>query len=164
MCDLGRVVEGGLPTLLIQLKREHKIKDKLPSYIHRTTYEAYKRRGRQYTVRLRTHVLHKPTHFFFHSFIATISYSLQTSFNSLIKTLPIYTMYRVPPQGHLQGQTRDNSNTRFFHIEKEHIHVFLYNICLIYICPIISCLKGFVLFYHMLHIYGMNMSLKIYLR
>ncbi len=37
------------------------------------------------TVRLLTHVLHKPTHSFFHSFIATMSYSLQTSFNSLMK-------------------------------------------------------------------------------
>ncbi len=37
------------------------------------------------TVRLLTHVLCKPTHFFFHSFIATVSYSLQTSFNSLMK-------------------------------------------------------------------------------
>ncbi len=38
-----------------------------------------------YTVRLLTHVLCKPTHFFFHSFIATMPYSLQTSFNSLMK-------------------------------------------------------------------------------
>ncbi len=38
-----------------------------------------------YTVRLLTHVLCKPTHFFFHSFIATMSYSLQTSFNSAEK-------------------------------------------------------------------------------
>ncbi len=37
------------------------------------------------TVRLLTHVLWKPTHFFFHSFIATMSYSLQTSFNSVMK-------------------------------------------------------------------------------
>ncbi len=37
------------------------------------------------TVRLLTHVLCKPTHFFFHSFRATMSYSLQTSFNSVIK-------------------------------------------------------------------------------
>ncbi len=36
-------------------------------------------------VRLLTHVLCKPTHFFFHSFIATVSYSLQTSFSSLMK-------------------------------------------------------------------------------
>ncbi len=37
------------------------------------------------TVRLLTHVHCKPTHFFFPSFIAKISYSLQTSFNSLMK-------------------------------------------------------------------------------
>ncbi len=37
------------------------------------------------TVRLLTHVLCKPTHFFFHAFIATISYSLQTKFNSIMK-------------------------------------------------------------------------------
>ncbi len=36
----------------------------------------------QGTVRLLTHVHCKPTHFFFLSFIATISYCLQTSFNS----------------------------------------------------------------------------------
>ncbi len=39
----------------------------------------------RYTVRLLTHVLCKPIHFFFQSFIATMSYSLQTSFNSLKK-------------------------------------------------------------------------------
>ncbi len=37
------------------------------------------------TVRLPTHVLCKPTHFFFNSFIATMPYSLQTSFNSGMK-------------------------------------------------------------------------------
>ncbi len=34
------------------------------------------------------------------------------------KTGPIYTMYGVPPQGHLQSQTRDNSNTRFFTLKR----------------------------------------------
>ncbi len=38
-----------------------------------------------YTVRLLTHVLCKPTHFFFHSFIATMSHSLQTRFNGVMK-------------------------------------------------------------------------------
>ncbi len=38
-----------------------------------------------HTVRLLTHVLCKPTHFFFHSFIATISYSPQISFSSVMK-------------------------------------------------------------------------------
>ncbi len=33
------------------------------------------------------------------------------------------TMYGVPPRGHLQGQTRDNSNTRFFTLKETHIHV-----------------------------------------
>ncbi len=41
-------------------------------------------------------------------------------------------MYGVPPRGHLQGQTRDNSNMRFFTLKKTHRHVFLYNICCIY--------------------------------
>ncbi len=45
-----------------------------------------------YTVRLLTHVLCKPTHFFFH--------------------------YGVPPRGHLQGQTRDSSNTRIFTLKR----------------------------------------------
>ncbi len=36
-------------------------------------------------MRLLTHVLCKPTHLIFHSFIATISYSLQTNFNSAMK-------------------------------------------------------------------------------
>ncbi len=40
--------------------------------------------GLAFTVRLLTHVLCKPTHFFFHSFIATMSSSLQTSFNSVM--------------------------------------------------------------------------------
>ncbi len=37
------------------------------------------------TVRLLTHVHCKPTHFFFHSFIATMSYPPQTSFISVMK-------------------------------------------------------------------------------
>ncbi len=41
-------------------------------------------------------------------------------------------MYGVPPRGHLQGQTRDNSNTRFFIQKGTHRHVFLYNIRRIY--------------------------------
>ncbi len=40
---------------------------------------------RYHTVRSLTHVHCKPTHFFFHSFIATMSYSLQTSFSSVMK-------------------------------------------------------------------------------
>ncbi len=41
-------------------------------------------------------------------------------------------MYRVPPQGQLQGQTRDNSNTCFLTLKGTQKHVFLYNICRIY--------------------------------
>ncbi len=39
----------------------------------------------RYTVRLLTHVLCNPTHFFLHSFLATMSYSLQTCFSSVMK-------------------------------------------------------------------------------
>ncbi len=46
---------------------------------------AYVRWRFAHTVRLLTHVLCKPTHFCFHSFIATMSYSLQTSFGSVMK-------------------------------------------------------------------------------
>ncbi len=75
-----------------------------------------------HTVRLLTHVLCKLTLFFFNSFIATMSYSLQTSFIVLWKTGPINTVYGVSPRSHLQGQTRDNSNTRFYHTKKKHIY------------------------------------------
>ncbi len=44
------------------------------------------------------------------------------------------TMYGVPPRGHLQGQTRDNSNTRFFKIKRNiYTCVHIYYICRIYI-------------------------------
>ncbi len=72
------------------------------------------------------------------------------------------TMNGVPPQGHLQGQTRDNSNTRFFHTKKEHIDMCSYIIYVVYICRIISCLKGFALFYYIPHTYGMHMSLNFF--
>ncbi len=72
----------------------------------------------RYTVRLLTHVHSKPTHFVFHSFKADMSYFLQTNFVSVMKDWAINTMYGVPPQGHLQGQTRDNSNTRFFTLKR----------------------------------------------
>ncbi len=35
-----------------------------------------------------------------------------------------------------------------------------YIISVVYICRIISCLKGFALFYHIPHTYGMHMSLN----
>ncbi len=71
-------------------------------------------------------------------------------------------MYGVPPRGQLQGQTRDNSNTRFFHTKKEHIDMCSYIISIVYISRIMSCLKGFALFYHIPHTYGMHMSLNIF--
>ncbi len=71
-------------------------------------------------------------------------------------------MYGVPPRGHLQGQTRDNSNTRFFHTKKEHIHMCSYIVSVVYICHITSGLKGFALFYHIPHTYGMHMSLNFF--
>ncbi len=61
------------------------------------------------TVRLLTHVLCKQTHFFFQLIIATKPNSIQTSFNREINTT-----YGVPPQGHLQGQTRDTKKHTFF--------------------------------------------------
>ncbi len=71
-------------------------------------------------------------------------------------------MYGVPPRGHLQDQTRDNSNTRFLTQKKEHIYMRSYKICFvyiyIYICRFISCLKGVALFYHIPHTYGMHIS------
>ncbi len=70
-------------------------------------------------------------------------------------------MYGVPPRGHLQGQTRDNSNTVFFHTKKEHIDMCSFIISVVYICRIISCLKGVTLFYHIPPTYGMYISLVI---
>ncbi len=73
-------------------------------------------------------------------------------------------MYGVPPRGNLQGQTHDNSNTRYFHTKKEHIDMCSYKISVVHICCIISCLKAFALFYHVPHSYGMHMSLKYFFR
>ncbi len=84
-----------------------------------------------YTVRLLTHVPCKPTHFFFHSFITTMSFPLQTSFNSLMKDWA--DKYHVSPRGQLHGKTRDNSNTRFFHTKKKHIYMCSYIISVVYI-------------------------------
>ncbi len=56
-------------------------------------------------------------------------------------------MYGVPPQGHLQGQTSDNSKTRFFHTKKEHVYMCSYIISIVYIC---------------IHTYGMHMLLGVY--
>ncbi len=67
-------------------------------------------------------------------------------------------MFKVPPCGHLQGQTRDNSDMRLFRTKTERTYMCF----IVYIFRIISCLKGFTLLYHILHTYGMHMSLEIY--
>ncbi len=118
--------------------------------------------GQRYTVRLLTHVLCKPMHFVFHSFIAYMSYSLQTSFKSVMKDWA--------DKHHVKGtptRSPSRSNSRhfkhaFFHTKKEHMYMCSYIISVIYICRIISCFKGFGLFYHIPHTYGMHMSLEIY--
>ncbi len=71
-------------------------------------------------------------------------------------------MYGVPPRGHLQGQTRDNSHPRFFHTKKEHIDMCSYIISVVYIWRILSCLKGFASFKHIPHTYGLHMSLNCF--
>ncbi len=60
-------------------------------------------------------------------------------------------MYGVPPRGHLQGQTCDNSNTRFFHTKKKHKYMCSYIISVVYICRIMPYMKDFALFYHIPH-------------
>ncbi len=52
--------------------------------------------------------------------------------------------------------------TLFFHIKKEHIYMCSYIKLAVYMCCIISCLRGFALFYHIPHTYGMHISLEIY--
>ncbi len=42
-------------------------------------------------------------------------------------------MYVVPQCGHIQGQTRDNSNTPFSHKNGTYIPVFSYNIYRLYV-------------------------------
>ncbi len=67
-------------------------------------------------------------------------------------------MYGVPLRGHLQGQNRDNSNKRFFQTKKEQIYMCSYIISVVYKCPIISCLKGVALLYHIPRTYGMHVA------
>ncbi len=43
---------------------------------------------------------------------------LQTSFNSLMKDWADKYHVWGTPRGHFQGQTRDNSNTRFFTLKR----------------------------------------------
>ncbi len=58
------------------------------------------------TVRLLTHVLCKPTHFFFHSFMADMSYFLQTNFSSVMKDRSDKYHVRVTPT---RSPSRPNS-------------------------------------------------------
>ncbi len=58
-------------------------------------------------MRLLTHVLCKPTKFFFHSFKATMSYSLQTSFNSLMKDwADKYHVWGIPTRSPSRSNSR----------------------------------------------------------
>ncbi len=115
------------------------------------------------TVRLLTHAHCKPTHFFFHSFIATIPYSPQTSFNSVMKDwVDKYHVWGTPTRSPSKSNSRQFKHA-FFHTKKEHIDMCSYIISVACICHIISCLKGFALFYHIPHTYGMlEKSLEIY--
>ncbi len=116
----------------------------------------------QYTVCLLTHVHCKPTHFFFHSFIATMSYSLQTSFNSVMKGwADKYHVWGTPMRSPSRSNLREFKHA-FFHTKKEHVYICSYILSVVYICPIISCLKGVALFYHIPHTYGIHVSLEIY--
>ncbi len=85
------------------------------------------------TVRLLTHVLCKPTHFFFHSFIVTMSYSLQISFNSIMKDwADQYHVWGTPTRPPSRSNSRLFKHA-FFHTIKEHIHTCSYIISVIYI-------------------------------
>ncbi len=100
------------------------------------------------TVRLLTHVLCKPPHFFFHSFIDTMSYSPQISFNSAMKDwVDKYHVWGTPPRSPSRSNSRQYKHA-FFHTKKEHIHMCSYIISVEYICHIISCLNRFALFNH----------------
>ncbi len=115
------------------------------------------------TVCLLTHVLCKPTHFFFHSFIATMSYCLQTSLISAMKGwADKYHVWGTPTRSPFKVKLAIIQTQAFLHTKKGHIYTCSYTISVVYLCPIISCLKEFALFYHIPHTYGMHMSLKIY--
>ncbi len=87
------------------------------------------------TVRLLTHVLCKPTHFFFHSFIATMSYSLQTSFNSVMKDrAEKYHVWGTPTGSPSRSNSRYFKNA-FFSLKRN-----------IYSCVLFSYLSYSILF------------------
>ncbi len=84
-------------------------------------------------VRLLTHVLCKPKHFFLQLFIATISNYLQTSFNSVMNDWPDkYHVWGTPARSS-QGQTRDHLNTRFQY-SREQLYMCYYRRSVEYIC------------------------------
>ncbi len=73
-------------------------------------------------VRLLTNVLWKPTRFFYQLFIATLSNSLQTSFNSVLKDWP--------DKYHVCVTSTRIVKTHFFSLLKgTYIHVLLQNTC-----------------------------------
>ncbi len=51
--------------------------------------------------------------------------------------------------------------TSIFYTKKEHVNMCSYIISVVYICRIVSCVKGLSLLYP--HPYGMHMSLKFFL-
>ncbi len=107
------------------------------------------------TVHLLTHVLGKPTHFFFYSFIFIMSYSLQTSFGSFMKDWPDkYHVWGTPTR---QPSKSNNSNMCFFTLKRNTYTWFLKKISVVYIY-----MSYHTLFYHIPHIYGMYMSLEMY--
>ncbi len=111
-------------------------------------------------MRLLTHVLCKPTHFFFHSFIATMSYSPQTTFNNVMKDwVDKYHVWGTPTRSPSRSNSRLFKHA-FFHAKKDYIDMCSCIISVAYICHIISRLKEFALFYHIPHTYGMHMSLE----
>ncbi len=86
-----------------RIRLEPTCKQWLPPTNHSNLFAAFRRKKNQQkittTVRLLTHVLCKTTHFFFHSFIATMSYSLQISFKFKVMT----TIYNEIPLKIRQG-------------------------------------------------------------
>ncbi len=103
------------------------------------------------TVCLLTHVLCKPTHFCFHSFKATMSYSLQARFNLVIKDWPYkHHIWGTPTRSASRPNSRQFKHA-FLHTKKEHVCLCYYIIYAVYLCRILSCLKVFTLFYHIPH-------------
>ncbi len=93
------------------------------------------------TVRLLTHALCKPTHFFFYSFIATMPYCLQTSFISVMKGWAVkYYVWGAPTRSPSRSNSRLFKHA-FFHTKKEQIYTCSYIISVVHMCRIISWVK-----------------------